>query len=332
MLVKSSRHLLMLIAATFSFTACGPERGVKESEGSQLQEMINESNRPERLDKAVNWNYDPDSLPGFGESASIVWSGNWWPLSQGGTIAAMRKYDSAQQTGGTAARWEQQSADATQGVSWAGHCNGLAAAGINEQKPLRSVTYRGVTFTPQDIEALLVEKWQGTQGINLVGKRCQGPTAYDGTGRPIDGSCRDFNPASFHLLLENVVGLQRSPFILDIEASEAVWNYPVVSYQTRTEEISLNQAVAYTRQSGNYQLNPSATQFLKATTTIKLATGKEKTYEYVLEGQNGLIIGGEWINGSLKDHPDFGWYAGQAHAANPALDISIIDAIARQSF
>lgn len=298
---------------------------------SASKEAINAYNRPERFNVPITWSYDPDDFPKEGQSQKEVWSGSWWPFSQGGTLAALQKYDRAEQTGGSAEADERAAIKMGHGISWAGHCNGLAAAGINEIKPRRAVTYKGVTFTPSDIEALLVEKWQGVDGIPLVGRRCQQTPGYDANGRMVEDSCRDFNPGAFHIILGNALGLEREPFVMDIEAGEAVWNYPVVSYQTETEVIDKAEAIRLTRAGSHYQFNPEASQFMRVQARIKLATGQSKSYEYVLEGNNDQIIGGEWIGASLQDHPDFAWVALKPIRGHTRLDFDVIDTIAAQS-
>jgi hypothetical protein len=308
--------------------ACGPHIDSMDATG---KEAINAYNRPERFNVPITWSYDPDDFPNEGQSQKEVWSGSWWPLAQGGTLTALKKYDQAERTGGTAQADERAAMEAGEGISWAGHCNGLAGAGINEVRPKRAVTYKGVTFTPADIEALLVEKWQGADGIPLVGRRCMEAPGFDANGRMVEEACRDFNPGAFHVILGNALGIEREPFILDIDPGAPVWNYPVVSYQTATTVIDKAEAIRLTRAGSDYKFNPNATQFMRVEAQIKLASGHSKSYQYVLEGSQDQIIGGEWIGPSLKDHPDFAWVTLSPIRGHTRLDFDVIDTLAAQS-
>lgn len=307
-------------------TACGSAR----SSPSILQESIDQFNNPDRLSVPVVFEFDPDLIPDSGKSKKAVWSGSWWPLSAGGTGIAMKKYDLVNNS--KAALWEEQTAVVSGSISWAGHCNGLAGAGSHERKPQRSVSYKGVIFSPSDIEALLVEKWQGTDAVTLVGKRCKKDPKPDGSGRIPNAECRDFNAAAFHIIIGTMLGIHEKAFVLDIEIGEQVWNYPAVAYSTESVVIDRAEAIQLTNQISSYNFNVSADQFMKVKTSVILATGATKQYQYVLEGTNGRIIGGEWIGSSRYDHPDFAWYMDRPHAANPNLDISVIDRIAAGSF
>ncbi len=298
-----------------------------------IKEKIDPANDVSRLGVPIHFTHDPDQLPRAGSSQSSVWSGNWWPLADGGTTAAMRKYDQATQNGNLAEIWEQNTVSKSGSVSWAGHCNGLAAAGINEDPPLRAVEYQGQKFSIEDVQALLIEKWQGVSRVSLVGRRCQTTPVTDEFGRTTLPGCRDINPGSFHVLLGNMLGLHQKPFIIDISSDEQVWNYPVVSYRTSLEVIDENAAKQLTNIShaSGYLWNLEAEQFMKVKTELRLATGKSLRLDYILEGRGDRIIGGEWIAESRLNHPDFAWTRSTPDPVNPFLDLSIIDQIAQLS-
>ncbi|MCX6128172.1 MAG: hypothetical protein NTX25_03800 [Proteobacteria bacterium] len=323
-------QLVFLPISMFGLLACGPK--VSNSKSS-IKELIDAPNSVDRFGLSLNYSYDPDVLPLRSKSEQAVWSGNWWPLSQGGTSAAMAKYDAAESQGNAAKAWENATVERSGHISWAGHCNGLAAAGINEQAPRHAVWYKGQNFSTDDIQALLVEKWQGISQVQLVGRRCGSESGTDSDGRLNQAACRDINPAAFHIILGNVLGLQKKPFIVDINVGEEVWNYPVVSYSSEVSGLSraeANQAISG-QSNSSYPWNPQAELFMLVKTRLKLATGAEMNLEYVLEGNNYQIVGGEWIGASKTLHPDFLWTTAHPDAPNPNLNLEVIDTIAAMS-
>jgi hypothetical protein len=59
--------------------------------------------------------------------------------------------------------------------------------------------------------------------------------------------------------------------------------------------------------------------------------GAVKEYDYVLElDWNGRIIGGEWLEGSKKDHPDLFWMPTEKITFTP--EFSILNQIYKASF
>jgi|GEM_PF-3246828 len=341
--MKHSHWLSLLFKVAMSsalFQSCrGSDGSVRQP--SSVREAISPQSQPSRLGLASGMNLSLDSLPLTGKSSRPVWSGDWWPNATGGTSrrtgaedSPMEKYDKALGQGSLATDWERKSSGASAGVSWAGHCNGLAGAGINQPEPKKAVTYNGVTFTPQDIKGLLVEAYQGVERVSLVGNRCQSAPSTGPYGRFTDAACRSLNPGALHVILANALGLHGEPFIVDIAANEQVWNYPVVSFSTKWEPIDRLRALALIGIPGaSYLPNPDAVVFAHARTSLQLADGTRKEYEYVIEGDaNDHVTGGEWVGQSKVDHPNFAWMMRSPNAENPYLNISVILDIARASF
>ena len=105
------------------------------------------------------------SLPLSGTAARIPRSGHWYPEQSGGlnSTDVLRKYDQAYgTTGGSAYDWEIQ--NRTSRISWAGHCNGFAAAAMAARNLEGLFIKMGVLFSRQDIKALLAGyTWCGVQ-------------------------------------------------------------------------------------------------------------------------------------------------------------------------
>ena len=159
----------------------------------------------------------------------------------------------------------------------------------------------------------------------------------DETGRIIDPDCRDTNAGTFHIITANLLGRFKVGFAEDRTYNDQVWNQPVHSFQVdRLEEIDELQAIRLlggdVEQTQVYPYNPEAKRFADVEVSVQYVVeshaSREPTtpvfdqflrtdrYHYILEmDADGLIIGGEWINGrsqsasgSFSEQPDFLWY------------------------
>jgi hypothetical protein len=306
---------------------------------------------PDKLENTITWLNDPKSLPGGDDSTPLVtsisigdngisrnkvWTSNWYPYMEGGTVKALEKYDTAiGDSTKKASNWEAQKTAALKDVKWAGHCNGLAAASIMTNEPKHDVVYNGVTFTVEDIKALLIEIWQNSFGKS-VGKRCNNQNiTYDTNGRMADEECRDVSPAAFHILLTNFLNRFQKPIIVDVDATHEVWNTPIVSYNVKIKQnISVAEVTAWLTGTAlnYYPWNPKAVLWTYFQTQVYFGDKNTKTYEYILErNSNGDIIGGEWYRESTKNHPDFIWRPESPSAENPYISISTVQEIYSRS-
>lgn len=320
------RWLLM-----FLLLACGRQ------EISSLKEPMNAANNPELIPGAVSkLEYVFANLPDSG-SVSRIWVSSWYPLSEGGTAttrygspSALAKYDMA--TGSHANDWELAEAKKYAGIDWAGRCNGAAAAEIMTEEPTHSVTYNGVTFSPTDVTALLVEAWQGSGSI--VGDRCNTQqVTYDQYGRIKEDACRAVNPATFHLAVANYLGLFGKAVIGDIVNTQAIWNYPLRSYSVISKTwLTKNDAIWYVQRgerTSTYVFNPDAVDFVYVKISAQfMDSNQPHQYEYILElDQKGRVLGGEWMGNSRAGHPNFIWRPDAPRAENPYLDIQVVNKI-----
>jgi hypothetical protein len=322
-----------LLVTTLVLVGCGQGHDAE----SDLSEPINPRNNVSYVDVARNADlaYDLSEFPTSARVTQAVWTGHWYPASAGGTKAAMMQYDRAFGTNGKAAAWEAAHSAQHAGTPWAGHCNGLAAAGINTPEPRKPVVRNGVTFSVEQVKALLVEAYQGTVSSGrVVGGSCSQPLTTDAHGRPTDDWCRDLNPGSLHLALGNFIGKFGVPVVLDIQNGVQVWNYPAVSYNASINVIDAHEAQRLvTGQSAAYSFNSNAVSFRSVTMTISLINNTQLFLTYVLElDANGKVIGGEWTGSSKINHPDFVWRLTKPSPENPELDVTEILAIAALSY
>lgn len=215
--------------------------------------------------------------------------------------------------------------------TWQGICNGWAAASINFPSPKKTVTipsYRGdITFEPEDIKALGSLLYaQGHFESAFNGFRCDTDEPDTRDGRVITPECFDVNPADWHLIVTQQVGMKKKPFIIDYVNSKEVWNKPVVGYSLRYFDIkkrsrvtdNYREVIRPNKKVNIYRRfrNPETVSLLGVHMKTKLLFGanedsrvsqtfKTVEYSYLLElDQAHRIIGGEWIT---EKHPDFAW-------------------------
>lgn len=285
--------------------------------------------------------FEFSKLPTSGVAARIPVSGHWYPEYSGGLNATnvLTKYDQAFNGGqNIATAWE--SANRVSGISWAGHCNGFAAAAIRHREPKRDVVKNGVTFTRRDIKALLASLYMGARFKFLAGNRCERNLRVTVPTGSLN-ECEDVNPGLFHVVIANWIGRKKQAIIFDRNGDSQVWNYPLFEYSSVATPVDAARAMDIIGGgSSGYLPNANATSFLDVKTNVSysdavnnqevleyLQTGR-MSYRYILELDDaGKIIGGEWAISSRTEHPDFLWIplapmkgSGDKNGANPGLE------------
>ena len=278
-----------------------------------------------------------DDLPLTGEVSAErrPKSGGYYAENTGGIDVVMtdgksplKKFDEAFNNGSpNAVNWERSKHAG--GPAWAGHCNGFAAAAQRHPKePFKSVKRGTVTFSPQDIKALLAEIYMNADYEFLGGNRCEKErNAFVRPDGRVDKTkmdeCEDINPGTLHVAMANWIGKAKHTLIMDLNSDLEVWNYPLYKYASTKTEVNKTQARNYISGVGSeYIFNPAATRFAYVQTTLTYANAepaevlgqlnpREMKLTYILElNAAGEILGGEWVGDiSLKNHPDFLWVA-----------------------
>lgn len=118
--------------------------------------------------------------------------------------------------------------------TWFGVCHAWAPAAVLFDEPQRPVTRNGVEFAVQDLKALATLLAEDVE-VEFVSERCDaddaaGKITYDAYGRP-QSACIDTNPATWHLLLANVIGIEGQSFVEDRTFDDEVWNQPLRGYR-----------------------------------------------------------------------------------------------------
>jgi Transglutaminase elicitor len=260
----------------------------------------------------------PEALkPQFPPSASAdvdptPWSGWWWPASEsvGPTLFApnspLDKYDQyvAAVTGANpnTRAWERQELYFP-GTSWAGHCNGFAAAALLEHEPTSPVDVLGITFSVADLKGLLVDYHFGDAAAWSFGEN------------------GELNPADFHRMLLKWVASAGKGFVLtyDMGGGE-VWSYPVYHFESQ------------------WSMDPVAPGTWQVKTTVLMAdmnvppnfVGTKpypgpagKTFTYTIQGDPRNPTDGAWTGESSSgrfSHPGRIWYP-EASVRNDERDL-----------
>lgn len=248
------------------------------------------------------------------ESAEVPrpWDGYWWPYKQGELVNGYRshpspieKFDARFNLNGAAVLWEKTHHYQPDGVDWAGHCNGWAAASVSEQEPLEKVNSEGFTFYVGDVKGLWTEAYQGANG-QIYGIR-------DGLG---------MDPLVFHTELQIYLRDNHFPILMDADGGEQVWTYPIFKYVMNWTDDGNIRHVTTVVYGANDAVNPDTI----GTNTLSW------TYTYDLTMEAGDPVSGEWTGDSINNQPDFMWYPDVPAPANPYVTRSRVEEIANSSY
>lgn len=211
--------------------------------------------------------------------------------------------------------------------TWWGICHAWTPAAIMEPEPVHPVTYNGQTFLPSDIKGLLMITYDSSRA-SMLGGRCNDKEVVRGEdGRATDSECQDVNAGAFHVVITNMLGLQRRAFAEDRTYNYEVWNQPIRAYEITSLRTNLTAAEAMSVLGGTgdtYRYNSEAVSFAEVRMNVQYITEsypdteplvpqidrytRTDRYHYILElDANGDIIGGEWGPTSQSNHPDFLW-------------------------
>ncbi len=345
--------ILLLIVFLIILSGCNPQDGEYHSQDELLKTFelaMDGANHPDNLfvdDHLFEKNYD--RLPRQGRVKNPWAIPEMWGFDENGIakretssqLSPAEKYDLAFNGGvGYATTWESNNHGLnTPGLeSWWGHCHATAAVVARELEPRCWVEYNGIQFSPLDIMALLTEIYfNATTGV--IGQRCEhNEVRFDRFGRMEENTCQDLNPAGFHIMLANYLGVDSKSPIIDLDEGREVWNAPIVGYRTLySAMVSPQRAMRLITGKGryrDYQFNPYAARliYVRTEVTISFKSLKNRTYEYILElDDNGEIIGGEWVGLFRKKHPDIMWYPTAPQGGNPWVSMEQVRMLAKVS-
>lgn len=232
---------------------------------------------------------------------------------EGDNSGPMRKHDRV--TGANALGWERKNHYDTDYPKWYGHCHAWAAAAVSEVEPVRPVRYEGETFYVGDMKALLTEAHYGDKAT-VFGERNTG-----GNADP-----QDIYPDALWKLLQDYVGEQGLPILIDSEASKEVWTYPLYAYTVDFEKA---------RGSDNlYECEMTVfLADLKVSPDFVGTLPLRKTYTFTVRMKDGVIEegSGRWTGESRTKHPDYAWYPASRGQENEDLVYSLAQRLAEMS-
>ncbi len=189
---------------------------------------------------------------------------------------------------------------------WSGICDGWSIAAIQFKEP-HSVTLMNpdgiaVPFGSSDIKGLLsyIAAIHFNADSRQVGLKC----GY----WPFSSGCSDINAGSLHVIFTNQIGIQKKPFVIEIDSGRPIWNQPAFSYDFRlmasANSISTGRGIqvqAHLRYTD--ELDQSRWDPVVGTEAFQSG---ELELNYILDlNENDEIVGGTWL--SPSDRPDFAW-------------------------
>lgn len=190
---------------------------------------------------------------------------------------------------------------------WHGICHGVAAAQMNHGEPQKkTVTNRDgikIEFYSSDLKGLISYYYANVSNSKAVqaGLRC-----HSNDSRDIN--CQGINPATFHLVLANKIGLDKKPFIADIDHGVEVWNQVAIafsSYIVNEYPVNANadsRAVKMLRVQTEVTYESTIQPTFGPVIGTNLAEYLHYNYEYYLEIDSyGDVIGGQWISDLRTD-------------------------------
>lgn len=262
--------------------------------------------------------------PGFGQDldfqvdeglASRPWSGSWFPLEDGGMQPHLKKYDAwlaSEGKASAAAVWEFDEKVNKPRDNWEGYCHAWAAASLAEKEPQLPVKRGNSEFGVGDQKCYLT-------ALHAMDFADSFGTRFGSQDAPK----ADLAPVEFWKLLNRYVQTAKVPLIVDVDCTEAVWNYPIFQYRVlyyKNEQLGGHWYDAEMECVGADDSVPA-----------NHVGTRNKLWNYSFKFQivNGSIVqdSGEWTYGSVDDHPDFAWYPTLAVGENPDIDADTVEKI-----
>ncbi len=222
---------------------------------------------------------------------------------------------------------------------WMGICHGWAPASIMVPRPKKKLNLVNpdnvpITLYPAEIKGLISLQWANNPyRVRFIGQRCNSNSPKkDEVGRVIEEGCFDVNPATWHLVTANRLGVAKKSFVFDATYDYEVWNQPIYGYQytyfnpkTGEEKTNLAEAKVELKDFEDdtfkkhrdpravwvigiamvvgYTIEYGVNRFPEDNPDFDTLTWARYLYDLELDA-DGKIIGGEWYT---YQHPDFLW-------------------------
>lgn len=188
-----------------------------------------------------------------------------------------------------------------------------------------------------NIETEMVpDKYNQLGKMPILGVRCNQKTlAHDAGGFILEPTCEDVMPHDWHVAIVNSIGVNDQAIIADIGGGHPIDNFPIWAYRygyfnpVTGKDGSL---AASTVAISAYRNDPMArhrSPLARSVVGIRMQSwatdhhpsdhatensvkdDKVRTLKYVYDlelDERGDIVGGQWRDSDLENHPDFIWY------------------------
>ena len=209
-------------------------------------------------------------------------------------------------------QWRVQGPAVADASCWEGFCNGVRAAGIALEEPVKSAVVNGVPFEPADVKALAGYAYYRVQD-----------STYSRIGNRSSGELDDRPDPAIFLMALRAFGSAGKAFIFDGKASNQVWNESAVGYsidivESAPGKVKVTFKVKY--------LGEIAAERGNRETRTAVASGEiTRTTNWVAEidVKDGKAIGGQWMG---SDGPGQAWFFG-GRGANSNIDIDHVESL-----
>ena len=239
--------------------------------------------------------------------------------------------------------------------TWQGLGHAWVGAAILEPEPMSAVTLNGVTFSVNDLKALLLSQYDRTKMVALGGRCHTQVVTRDRDGRLSQPQCRDTNAGSFFVILTNMLGMRELPIAFDRTYDFEVWSRPVVAYRILAEEeideqTAIEKLGGDTSKSYKTQYDSSeAISWRRVKMTVSYLTESSASTEGPLVGRlseythqdrydmileldgDSDIVGGQWIGYSPKTHPAYLWLPLSPKGGNPHISYAKVKDLLERS-
>ncbi len=300
-------------------------------------------NHPDRFEEDFEYTYT--ALPLGGKISKTPWSGDYWAKNKGGIsyrwqtgekfdytqydfdqlknmsveeialLSPAEKYDLYVGNYEYSLNSRAMSEGSLAEPSWSGYCHGWAPASdrFEEPEPITLTNPDGIEipFGSSDIKALLTYFEAEVVRSSFVGHDWSAKTYGLGSlctsGYILDPACHDTNPATFHLVLANRIGIQDIGFNMDVDKGYEKWNQPVYAYRSKllttrppspqSIEETVVEYILETEVHWAMEIHPTWETVL----FTEQQSSASKTYTYSIEvDKDGLIIGGQWLTSTQQ--------------------------------
>lgn len=290
-------------ADRFSF-AEGPDIAYHHLEMTAVQDVMHRFGQLELNPKNVS----PKDKPVWRSlEVSPPWAGYWYPrydsVLYSGDQSVFAKVDRMMQRIGRESRSQVLEASLNEGhpESWEGLCNAWSNASIMEAEPRGSVEVLGETLSISDQKALFTKFYEGFP-VTIYGIR------YDGD-HLTDGTYQDIRPEALHRIALSVLGTMKKPFIIDDTAGSEVWQQPVFRVDWAiNQDASSDNAYRVAMRLWKIKMRSKVDDEMTNRNDYSFDSLEYRLFvDPEIKSREGrlLVIAGEWIGNSRKNHPDY---------------------------